>query len=492
MDGMEVTERFHVYTEPSEQHNEREEELIANENKANPNRWIDPRGHEAWAGSGPEAMGLREAYEALFGPAIERYNRKQKRKDRRKTVEGYMQEVREDTRGRKNKAVADANERAMARGRPQDVRKDQGKHECYEVVLSLGNVDRRMPEDVAEKIYRRYVEEWPERNPNFYLYRADYHDGEWFRVKDDDEAGQDITGIGGPPGKWRKGVPHPHLSFVPYAEGCFKQGLDRQNSVGQALRAMKCGSWQEWEEREREYIAGLAAEYGYTVVRAPEDGRHGTPLSAEEYQEIADGLSELADGWAELAAAAAAMESERAGLEERKAGLEEREAGLDARQEDLDQRSGVIQLREQGFQGMKAFVEAELKEKRERQEAELKKKAEELEAALKARADVLAERERELEAKYGEKMAELRKQAEKLDGIADGMDATVRMLDDLAKEYEGYGLNVQQEQDMAERRTRLAKNVGRKVDRIKASVKLLEADQPDGPDGGAGPDGPGE
>ena len=104
----------------------------------------------------------------------------------------------------------------------------------------------------------------------------------------------------------------------------------------------------------------------------------------------------------------------------------------------------------------------------------------------------LAERERELEAKYGEKMAELRKQAEELDGIADGMDATVRMLDDLAKEYEGYGLNVQQEQDMAERRARLSRNVGRKVDRIKAAVKLLAADQPDGPDGGAGPDGPGE
>lgn len=492
MGEMEFTERFHVYPEPSGPHNEREPELVANENKVNPYRWIDPRGHEAWAGSGPEAMGLREAYEVLFGPAIERYNRKQKRKDRRKTVEGYMQEVREDSRGRKNKAVADANERAMAKGRPQDARKDQGKHECYEVVLSLGNVDHRMPEDVAEKIYRRYVEEWPERNPNFYLYRADYHDGEWFRVKDDDEAGQDITGIGGPPGKWRKGVPHPHLSFVPFAEGCFKQGLDRQNSVGQALRAMKCGSWQEWEERERAYIADLAAEYGYTVVRAPEDERHGTAWSAKEYQEIADGLSELADGWAELAAAAAAMESERAELAEMSAAMESERAELDRQKDDLDQRSGVIQLMEQSIQGVKDAVEEELKEKRERQEAELKKKEEELEARLKAKADELAERERELEAKYGEKMAKLRKQAEELDGIADGMDATVRMLDDLAKEYEGYGLNVQQEQDMAERRARLAKNVGRKVDRIKAAVELLAADQPDGPDGGAGPDGPGE
>ena len=174
MGEMEFTERFHVYPEPSGPHNEREPELIANENKANSLRWIDPHGHEAWAGNGAEAMGLREAYEFLFGPAIERYNKDQKRKDRKKTVEGYMQEVREDGRGRKNKAIADANERAKAKGRPQDVRKDQGKHESYEVILSLGNVRNRVPEGVAKEIYQRYVEEWPKRNPNFYLYRVDY------------------------------------------------------------------------------------------------------------------------------------------------------------------------------------------------------------------------------------------------------------------------------------------------------------------------------
>ena len=363
MDGMEVTERFHVYAEPSGPHNEREPELIANENKANPLRWIDPYGHEAWGGSRAEAMGLREAYEAVFGDSVGRYNKKQKRADRRKTVEGYMQEVLEDTRGRKNKAIADANERAEARGRPQDIRKDQGKHQAYEVVLSLGNVGNRMPEDVAKEIYRRYVDTWKDRNPNFFLYRVDYHDGEYFRSKD----GQDITGIGGPPGKWSKGVPHPHLSFVPFADG-FGKGLDRQNSVGKALAAMDCHSWQEWQEREREYIAQLAAEYGYAVVKAPEDEQHDTSLSTEEYQEIADGLAELADGWAELAEQRAAMGEERFRL----------------------------QIREEGIRVKTDFLDKERK-RQEEQEEQLKAKADALKAKekeLKAKAEALEAREK--------------------------------------------------------------------------------------------------
>ena len=365
MDGMKVTERFHVYPEPSEPHNEREPELIANENKANPFRWINPYGHEAWAGSGPEAIGLREAYEVVFGDSIERYNKKQKRKDRRKTVEGYMQEVREDGRGRKNKAIADANKRAEAQGRLQNVRKDQGKHEAYEVVLSLGNVKNRMSEEDAKKIFQRYAEDWPKRNPNFFLYRVDYHDGEYFRVKDDDEDGKDIAGIGGPPGKWSKGVPHPHLSFIPWADG-FKKGMYRQNSVGKALEAMGLDSWQAWQEREREYIAQLAAEYGYVVVRAPEADRHDTSFSPDEYQE-------LADAWTEF---------------------NEQKATLDGRQADLDQRDQVVQLREQSIQGMMDFLNDEQKQ----QEAELKKR----QAELDRRAGELKEQQAALDGRKAE------------------------------------------------------------------------------------------
>lgn len=403
---MEVTERFHVYSEPSGPHNMREPEFIASENKANPLRWIDPHGHEAWAGSGPEPMGLREAYEALFGAAIDAYNAKQKRKDRRKTVDGYMQEVREDTRGRKNKAIADANARAEARGKPEAIRKEKGKHEAYEVVLSLGNVKNRIPENVAEKIYRRYIEDWPKRNPNFFLYRADYHDGEWFRAKN----GHDITGIGGPPGRWSKGVPHSHLSFIPFADGCFKQGLSRQNSVGKALEAMGFDSWESWQEQERDYIAGLAAEYGYTVVRVPEEDAHETAFSAEEYQELADAKADV-----EEERSANAVRADE--LERQEAELKEKEAGLNDKSFELERRELYTKVRER----LAASKEAEL-ESRERAVA---KKEAEAERRLQAARDKEAKAADDME-KAGKLVAGATDVVRKLRGLEGEMDEQQR------------------------------------------------------------------
>lgn len=284
---METTERFHVNQEVSGPHNERDEKLIERENRRHRNRWIDPKGHEAWPGVGGVAMSEREACVALFADSVAAYNAKQRRKDRLKTVDSYMEEVKADTRGRTNKAIAAANERAKEQGRVQDVRKEKGKHLTHEVVLSLGSVADRVPEDVAKKIYQQYAEEWATRNPNFYLYRVDYHDGEYFRSK----KGQDITDKGGPPGKWTKGVPHPHFAFIPYADGAFKQGLSRQVSTGKALEAMGCKSWDEWQDRERGRIAEIAAQYGYTVVKSKE--QRETQLTTPEFQQLQDERQEL-------------------------------------------------------------------------------------------------------------------------------------------------------------------------------------------------------
>lgn len=328
MGEKEVTRRFHVYPDPAEAHNAREPELVANENKANPLRWIDPRGHEAWPGSGSEAMTLQEGWAAVFGPSVDAYNAKQKRKDRKETLDGYFEKVLKDTRGRTNKAVADANKRTEAKGRYQDMKKEKGKHPSYEVVLSLGKVGHRMPEDIALQVYRRYVEDWPKRNPNFYLYRVDYHDGEWFRSKD----GQKITDRGGPPGKWSKGVPHPHLSFIPFADG-FTTGLARQCNVGQALRSMGCDGWQEWQERERAYIAELAAEYGYTVVRVREDEQRDEQYSTEEYQALADALAELADEARDLAAKEEDLEARGRVMDGRRRAVKRREDDVKVRED---------------------------------------------------------------------------------------------------------------------------------------------------------------
>lgn len=318
-----TTERFHVYQAPAEGHTQRDKEVIAAENAAHPDRWIDPAAHQEL---GP---GLREidGYNELLGGALEEYNAKQKRKDRRMTMEQYRESVKADTRGQTNAAIAAANRRAEAAGRPQDIRKEKGKSTSVEVVFSLGNIKPlrddggrllldaqgkrqtpgRIPDDVAEAVQRRYVGTFQARNPNLFLCSAMQHTGEWARVL---RGGEDITALGGPPGQWVRGVSHVHLQVIPWAEG-YKQGMSRQVSTGKALAAMGFtgefqgkkmvkSPWEQWQERERAYIAELAKGYGYEIVR---EGERETALSTQEYQELQelrqDALDMVADAQAE-------------------------------------------------------------------------------------------------------------------------------------------------------------------------------------------------
>lgn len=61
----ETTLRFHTYQARAEEHTQRDEDVIAAENAAHPDRWIDPEAHKELG------AGLREieAYQELFGAA---------------------------------------------------------------------------------------------------------------------------------------------------------------------------------------------------------------------------------------------------------------------------------------------------------------------------------------------------------------------------------------------------------------------------------------
>ena len=165
-----TTIRHHVYQIPNALHNRREPEQIATENASNQNRYIAPDGeHETWV----RDLSTLEAYQEVFGEALEKYNTKQKRRDRRMTMEQYLRSVEQDARGRKNKAIAANNERT---GRTD---KTQGKRPSIEVIVSIGNVvpahdskgrilrDRggkrvtpqRIPEAINKQIQRAYKSE---------------------------------------------------------------------------------------------------------------------------------------------------------------------------------------------------------------------------------------------------------------------------------------------------------------------------------------------
>lgn len=351
----ETTCRFHVWLSPEEYHNERDAEAIERENagvEQGKTRWIDPQGEHEVMGPGES---LREAFEAVFGEAIADYNAHQKRADRKMTIDGYMQSVENDRRGRPVKSIKIANDRAKKEGRPE--RKESGPRTHYEVIMSLGNVKplrddtgkividpqtglrvrpNYVPADVMRAITRDYLEKWDERNPNLYLRRADFHNDEWYKVT---KGGIVKPGL---PGQWLQGQPHPHIDFIPWAEG-YQRGPKRQLSITKAFAAMgfvdKIGpdgktvtAWEQWERREQDVIKEIARNYGYEIVPA-HDSRDG--LAADEYAELAEVREAIQDARAELAE-----------MQARTADLAAWEVSLDDKADELGRREERIIRRE--------------------------------------------------------------------------------------------------------------------------------------------------
>ena len=125
---------------------------------------------------------IHEMYDEIFGRALELYNAKQKRKDRR--ISDYYQHV------KKSKTLE------LQR----------------EFIIQVGNVEDFQIEENWQKanyILEKYVETFEARNPQFRVYNAVIHN---------DEAS-----------------PHLHINVIPVAHG-YKRGLSLQPSFDKAIR----------------------------------------------------------------------------------------------------------------------------------------------------------------------------------------------------------------------------------------------------------------
>lgn len=201
-----TTVRFHMGgdDEIKTEHNRRDENTVKWE------KHIDMDGkHEVL-----RDMELESVYEELFGRAIEEYDAKQKRRDRRYGgVYGYMEQVRADSRGRVNHKT-----------------RTKGKNLAYEVIVGVGSVKPELdeetgrfkrdskgnfvtpylvPDDICEAVLKAYLAAWDARNPHLRLYGAYLHGDEG-------------------------GAMHMHLDFVPWADG-YERGLSVQTSLNRAL-----------------------------------------------------------------------------------------------------------------------------------------------------------------------------------------------------------------------------------------------------------------
>ncbi len=171
----------------------------------------------------------------MFDYALDTYNEKQKRADRR--IENYYEKIRT---GRQEKLF-------------------------HEVIIQIGNCDdtnAKTPEgELSERILDDYYREFQKRNPYLYVFSAHLHM---------DEA-----------------TPHLHIDFVPFTTKS-KRGLDTRVSLKQALanqgfigKSRQETEWSLWVESEKEALSKVMEHHG---VHWEKKGTHEKHLSVYDYE----------------------------------------------------------------------------------------------------------------------------------------------------------------------------------------------------------------
>ena len=178
---------------------------------------------------------IKAVYHELFDEALERYNAKQTRADRR--IEDYYEKIR------------------------------SGKQEkpFHEIILQVGNRDDMSADSeegqLAAAVLDEYMKGFQERNPQLRVFSAHLHM---------DEA-----------------TPHLHIDFVPFTTGS-KRGLDTRVSLKQALAAQgfKGGArgdteWSQWVRSEKKQLSAVMERHG---IEWEDKGTHDKHLSVLDFK----------------------------------------------------------------------------------------------------------------------------------------------------------------------------------------------------------------
>ena len=222
---------------------------------------------------------IKAVYHELFDEALERYNAKQKRSDRK--IDDYYEKIRTS---RQEKLF-------------------------HEVIFQIGNKDdmnaRNENGELAKVILDEFMKEFPARNPNLRVFSAHLHM--------DEET------------------PHLHIDFVPFVTGS-KRGLDTRVSLKQALasQGFKGGTRQateqsQWMEAEKRELAKVMERHGVIWKQLGTHRKHLSVLDFEkqererEVQELAVQKEELSQTITEIQAAADNEKRDLQELQEQKA-----------------------------------------------------------------------------------------------------------------------------------------------------------------------------
>ncbi|KAB2458205.1 mobilization protein [Bacillus sp. CH126_4D] len=182
---------------------------------------------------------IRSVYQDVFQEAVDKYNEKQKRNDRK--IDDYYDKI----------------------------HKDDKTHEQRELVVAIGEgKDDSKYREAKKEALKQYAEAFQRRNPNLAVYNMVLHD---------DEAN-----------------PHLHINYVPNFES--SRGLTRRVGMDRALQQQGVeGTGRKliahWRELETAYIEQLAKEHIPNFERA-NVGSHKY-MKVRQYKEYAEAKSTI-------------------------------------------------------------------------------------------------------------------------------------------------------------------------------------------------------
>ena len=221
---MGVTISTHNGSAVAREHNIRNPKVVSKEAHIKPNGKF-----EIWYDEKP-----RDAYNRLFGQALEEYNNKQKRSDRK--IRDYYNHI----------------------------CNDKMKHPVYEMIIAVGSRDNTVDEETGYSVLRAFYDGWKQRNPNLELIGAYYH------------ADED-------------GVPHIHIDYVPVATG-YVNGMTTQSALVKALgqqgfhKEGKATAQIKWEKRENTTLEKLCNSFGIDVEHPLIEGRKHIETERYKFQ----------------------------------------------------------------------------------------------------------------------------------------------------------------------------------------------------------------
>lgn len=184
---------------------------------------------------------LKTAYKKCFGKAVEEYNNRQTRNDRK--IKDYMTQI--EKSGNNEKLF-------------------------YETIVQVGDKYSHGfgsgYERQAIDILDEYAKSFQERNPSLYVFNMKMHL---------DEAS-----------------PHLHIDYIPVATG-YKRGLDIRNSLTKAHENMGIprgtgknnNSTMKWQNREKDHLKDLARKHNLEIIDKKTDRKH---LTVDEYKIYAE------------------------------------------------------------------------------------------------------------------------------------------------------------------------------------------------------------